>query len=220
MSEENNSNNENTENKEAAAPPVDPEREAKIKAAAEARAARAVAKPAQPAEGEAAVEAPKEPSPKQPILDRLVQLIGENVGEAAIESSFINERDEHIPYVIINKDHWVQVAQLLKQNEELELTYLRNVSGVDMETHMEVAYHLISLTKKQDYCVKVKTDRDAASIPSVTPIWPTANWNEREIFDLLGIDFPGHPDLRRIMMPDDWAGYPLRKDYEPIDPEV
>jgi NADH-quinone oxidoreductase subunit C len=66
----------------------------------------------------------------------------------------------------------------------------------------------------------VKTNREEASIPSVTLLWSTANWNEREIFDLLGIDFPGHPDLRRIMMPDDWVGYPLRKDYVSIDPEV
>ncbi|MNG02001.1 NADH-quinone oxidoreductase subunit C/D [compost metagenome] len=91
---------------------------------------------------------------------------------------------------------------------------------MDQETHLEVAYHLLSLTHKHEYCVKVKTDRDQASIPSVTDVWPTANWNEREAFDLFGIDFPGHPNLVRIMMPDDWVGHPLRKDYEPLDPEV
>lgn len=100
------------------------------------------------------------------------------------------------------------------------MNYLRNVSGTDQETHLEVAYHMLSLETKQDYCFKVKTEREAAAIPSVTPVWPTANWNEREIYDLLGIHFHGHPDLRRIMMPDDWVGHPLRKDYEPFDPEV
>ncbi|MNG35626.1 NAD(P)H-quinone oxidoreductase subunit J [compost metagenome] len=83
-----------------------------------------------------------------------------------------------------------------------------------------MAYHLLSLPHKHEYCVKVKTDRDQPSIPSVTPVWATANWNEREVYDLLGIDFPGHPNLVRIMMPDDWVGHPLRKDYEPLDPEV
>jgi NADH-quinone oxidoreductase subunit C len=85
---------------------------------------------------------------------------------------------------------------------------------------MEVAYHLLSLSNKRDYCIKVKTDRDQPSIPSVSVLWPTANWNEREIFDLLGIDFPGHPNMTRIMMSDEWVGHPLRKDYEPLDPEV
>jgi NADH-quinone oxidoreductase subunit C len=85
---------------------------------------------------------------------------------------------------------------------------------------MEVVYHMISLVSKREVAVKVKTERDGASVYSATPVWATANWNEREIFDLLGIDFPGHPDMRRIMMPDDWVGYPLRKDYEPLDSEV
>jgi NADH-quinone oxidoreductase subunit C len=109
---------------------------------------------------------------------------------------------------------------VLKQHAELKLHYLRSVTGVDVETHMEVIYHLISFDSKQNYCFKVKTPRDQASVPSVTPIWSTANWNEREIYDLFGIEFTGHPDLRRIMMPDDWVGHPLRKDYEPLDPEV
>src|SRR5690606_25137167 len=103
---------------------------------------------------------------------------------------------------------------------ELKLSYLRNVTGVDYETHLESVFYLINFTDKQDYCVKVRTDREQAAMPSVTSVWQTANWNEREIYDLLGIEFTGHPNLKRIMMPDDWVGYPLRKDYEPIDPEV
>lgn len=109
---------------------------------------------------------------------------------------------------------------MLKGHDELRFNYLRNVSGVDYETHMEVVYHMIGLDSKLEAAIKVRTDRDAASVQSATPVWATANWNEREIYDLLGIDFPGHPDLRRIMMPDDWVGHPLRKDYEPLDSEV
>ncbi|MGO4268972.1 NADH-quinone oxidoreductase subunit C [Paenibacillus sp. TAF58] len=195
----------------------DEEKAAKAQAAAEARAARASAR----AKTESAEpEAPKEPSPNQPLLDRLVAILKADVGEDAVVDAFINERDAHRPYVVIHSSRWLQAALVLRDHEELRCDYLRNLSGVDQETHLEVAYHLLSLTHKNEYCVKVKTDREQPSIPSVAPVWATADWNEREVYDLLGIDFPGHPNLVRIMMPDDWVGHPLRKDYEPLDPEV
>ncbi|RAV17356.1 NADH-quinone oxidoreductase subunit C [Paenibacillus contaminans] len=210
-----------------AAPPAasggdaDAEKEAKVKAAAEARAARARERAAKTGEGaDAAPAAPKEPSPKQPVLDRLVQLLKDHVAEDAVEEASINERGGHRPTIVVKGDHWPAAAELLKSSPELDLNYLRNLSGVDMETHLEVVYHLISLNSKEEYTVKVKTNRDEPTVPSVTPIWSTANWNEREVYDLFGIDFPGHPDLRRIMMSDEWVGHPLRKDYEPLDPEV
>ncbi|WP_409343735.1 NADH-quinone oxidoreductase subunit C [Paenibacillus sp. MBLB4367] len=197
------------------------DKEAKAKAAAEARAARAKERAAKSGEGaDGAPAAPKEPSPKQPVLDRAVQLLKENVAQDAVEESSINERGGHRPTIVVKGEHWPAAAELLKSHAEFDLTYLRNVSGVDMETHLEAVYHLISLSSKEEYTVKVKTNRDEPTIPSVTPVWSTANWNEREIYDLFGIDFPGHPDLRRIMMSDDWVGHPLRKDYEPLDPEV
>lgn len=196
----------------------DEEKAAKAQAAAEARAARAAARGAKPESADPA--APKEPSPNQPLLDRLVAILKAEAGEDAVVESFINERDAHRPYVIIHSSRWPQAALTLRNHEELRCDYLRNLSGVDQETHLEVAYHLLSLTHKHEYCVKVKTDREQPSIPSVADVWPTANWNEREAFDLFGIDFPGHPNLVRIMMPDDWVGHPLRKDYEPLDPEV
>lgn len=194
---------------------TDEEKEAKRAAA---RAARAKAKAE--AEGQAAEEAPKEPSPNQPRLDRLVEIIKQEVSDQAIEDAYINERDSHMPYVIIKVQDWEKAASVLFNHPELKLDFLRNLSGVDCETHMEVVYHFISIHSKHEYVIKVKTDREEPSVPSVTPLWATANWNEREVYDLLGIDFPGHPDLRRIMMSDDWVGHPLRKDYESIDPEV
>jgi NADH-quinone oxidoreductase subunit C len=200
---------------------ADAEKEAKAKAAAEARAARAAARAGKTdGAGDGTPAEPKPPSPKQPVLDRAVQLIRENVSAEAVVESFINERDRDLPVLSIRSEDWAQTAVFLRDNEELSLNYLRNLSGVDYETHMEVVVYLISLDKKQDYCVKVRTDRNEPSVPSVTPVWETANWQEREVYDLLGIDFPGHPDMRRIMLPDDWVGHPLRKDYEPIDPEV
>lgn len=214
MSEENNKQDADVNNSADAAT----DEEAKKKAREEARAARAAARAKE--KEAAAEEAPKEPSPNQPKLDRLVQLIKEHVGEGAVVEAFINERNGHLPCVVVDAAHWHDTAELVRDHAELQLNYLRNLTGVDYESHMEVVYHAISLTDKQNYCFKVRTDRDNGSIPSVVDVWKTADWNEREVFDLLGIDFSGHPDLRRIMMPDDWVGHPLRKDYEPIDPEV
>ncbi|MEK3883753.1 NADH-quinone oxidoreductase subunit C [Paenibacillus sp. PL2-23] len=204
---------------------VDPDREAKLKAAAEARAARAVAKAKAEAEaaeaaGHAEPEPPKEPSRRQPELDRIVAILGEALGAGAIAEAYLNELNTDMPTLVLDPACWPQAALLLRDHESLRMNYLRNVSGVDYETHLEVVYHLLSLESKADVAVKLRTDREGAEVPSATPVWSTANWNEREIYDLLGVRFRGHPDLRRIMMPDDWAGHPLRKDYEPLDSEV
>ncbi|MCQ6561918.1 NADH-quinone oxidoreductase subunit C [Paenibacillus mendelii] len=196
----------------------DPEREAKQKAAAEARAARAAAKAASEA-AEAPAE-PKPPSPKQPQLDETVELVRSLISEQAVEEAYINELNDHMPIIVVGRDHWQATANLLRTHDRLQYGYLRNVSGIDFETHMEVVYHLVSIETKRELAVKLRADREAPSVPSATPVWATANWNEREIYDLLGVDFPGHPDMRRIMMPDEWVGHPLRKDYEPLDPEV
>lgn len=211
----------NSEEKPLTEPPVDAEREAKLKAAAEARAARAAAKEkAEAGAGEAPPEVPKPPSPRQPELDAIVGLLKQEIEEAAVEDAYVNELNSDMPVIIVSNSHWREAARLLKEHEQLRFNYLRNVSGVDYETHMEVVYHMVSLGSKREAAIKIKADRDAASVYSATPVWATANWNEREIYDLLGIDFPGHPDMRRIMMPDDWVGHPLRKDYEPLDSEV
>lgn len=163
---------------------------------------------------------PKEPSPKQPILDRLVALLKADVAEDAVEDAVINYENDHLPTVTIKNEHWLSCAHLLRRHADWSCDYLRNLSGVDQETHLEVVYHMINLSTKAEVAVHVKADREAPSVASVTPIWPTADWNEREAYDLLGIQFTGHPDLRRIMMPDDWVGHPLRKDYESLDSEV
>lgn len=187
-------------------------------AAAQAKAAGAGA-PAAGGEGEAPSE-PKPPSPNQPRLDRAAAIVRQQVAEDAVEEAYINELNGDLPTLVIKRDHWPEAARLFRDHEELGCAYLRNVSGVDYETHMEVVYFPLNMEKHEMYCIKVRTDREQPSVPSVTPIWETANWNEREIFDLLGIDFPGHPNLTRIMLPDDWVGHPLRKDYVPLDPEV
>ncbi|SEG62353.1 NADH-quinone oxidoreductase subunit C [Paenibacillus sp. UNC499MF] len=191
----------------------------KAKAAAEARAARAAARAAKTA-APAEDAPPKPPSPNQPLLDRLVEILKGEVAGDAVDEAFINEIDGHRPFVVIRGEHWVRAAEVFLQHEELQCGYLRSVSGVDLGNQLEVVYHLLSIPLRQEYGVRVRTEREAPSVPSVASVWPTADWNEREIYDLLGIEFPGHPNLTRIMMPDEWVGHPLRKDYEAYDPEV
>jgi len=87
------------------------------------------------------------------------------------------------------------------------------VDRFPMEPRFEVNYHLLSLDRRERLRLKLRVAGNDPTVPSVTSIWPTANWHERENFDLFGIHFEGHPDLRRILMPDDWEGHPLRKDY-------
>jgi NADH-quinone oxidoreductase subunit C len=183
----------------------------------------ASATPAATADGPQADEPPAPvapPSPNQPRLNRAATLLRELVAEDAVEEAYINEPNDHLPTLVVKNERWLQSAQLFRNHTEFACNYLRNVSGVDYETYMEVVYYPLNMDTRETYCIKVRADREQPSVPSVTPIWETANWNEREIYDLLGIDFPGHPDLRRIMMPDDWEGHPLRKDYVPLDPEV
>jgi NADH-quinone oxidoreductase subunit C len=110
-----------------------------------------------------------------------------------------------------------QAAESLQGEPGLQFDFLSDISVVDrfpMEPRFELNYHLVSIPNRHALRLRVKlpSGRDP-EIESVTPVWPTANWHEREIFDLFGIRFLGHPDLRRILMPDDWEGHPLRKDY-------
>ena len=98
--------------------------------------------------------------------------------------------------------------------EDSGYNHLRCLTGLDRGAQLEVAYNLMNMATKEELVLKVKLDRDAPSVPSLCPLWKTANWLERETYDLLGIVFEGHPDLRRILLPEDWEGHPLRKDYD------
>jgi NADH-quinone oxidoreductase subunit C len=100
--------------------------------------------------------------------------------------------------------------------EALQFNLLTDATCVDrfpMEPRFEVNYHLVSIPRRDKVRLKVRLAGDDPVIDSLVPVWPGANWLEREIYDLMGIRFTGHPDLRRILLPDDWEGHPLRKDY-------
>ncbi len=109
---------------------------------------------------------------------------------------------------------WLPFAENLKKDTDLKLDYLFCVTGVDWKTHLTMVYHLTSTTYRHSIVVKSKLDRLNPEIETVSNIWRTAELHEREAYDLLGIKFLHHPDLRRLFLTDDWEGWPLRKDYE------
>jgi NADH-quinone oxidoreductase subunit C len=113
----------------------------------------------------------------------------------------------------------VDVCRFLRDEPGLEYDCLSNQSGVDYPKRgeIEVVCHLYSYVHFHMVALKVATSRDDAKLPTLEGVWKTANWMEREIFDLLGVHFDGHTDLRRILMPEDWVGHPLRKDF--VEPE-
>ena len=112
-----------------------------------------------------------------------------------------------------------EVARFLKTERGLEFNCLSNLGGVDYPKRnvIEVVYHLYSYPHRHLFVLKVGAPRDNPVVPTVASVWSHADWQEREVFDLLGVQFAGHPDLRRILMPEDWPGHPLRKDF--VEPE-
>jgi NADH-quinone oxidoreductase subunit C len=187
---------------------------AKAKAAAAAKAKAVQAKAAETPEQE------EKPSPNQVFLDKYVKVIKEHLGEDVLEDAYINRLSKDVPTLVTKKDTYFKVAQFLKFNEQLGFDYLSELHGTDFQTHMEVYVHLYSYKKNQSVALKVKIDRDNPEIDSLAPLWPGANWPECEAYDLLGIQFKGHPNLIRIFLGENWVGHPLRKDYEPYDVEV
>ncbi len=117
--------------------------------------------------------------------------------------------------IYVKPEAIVGVARFLRDDPELSYNFLDNLCGVDYlgrDPRFEVVYHLLSHKNRHLVCLKVGVPEHAPSVPTLTGLWATANWQERETFDLFGIIFTGHPGLQRILMPDDWEGYPLRKD--------
>ncbi|MCU5468862.1 NADH-quinone oxidoreductase subunit C [Bacillus paranthracis] len=194
---------------------------AKAIAAAKAKAAAAARAKMKGAEGKKEEEAKQEePSVNQPYLNQYVEVIKGKVGEGALVDCYINKLSKDVPTLVVESSKYYEVMELLRSHEELAFDYMSELHATDFVTHMEVYVHLFSYGKKQSVAVKVKLDREAPQVESVTALWKGADWPEREAYDLLGIVFKGHPNLSRILMPDDWIGHPLRKDYEPYDVEV
>ena len=119
------------------------------------------------------------------------------------------------PFLVVATSSIADIGLWLRDERDLAFDTLHCLSGVDYpkEEKMEVVYHLSSLKHRHWIVLKVETPREGAKVPTVERVWRTANWHEREAYDLFGIVFEGHSDPRRILLPDDWEGHPLRKDW-------
>lgn len=166
----------------------------------------------------------------QQFVDRLKA----KFGDAITGANF----DAIDPWIEVAPESLVAVCEHLKTDPALAFDMLNCITCVDfwmadaakmqkagITPHLEVVYHLSSISKKHTLVVKVILPRwrdgvegELPQVPTVSGVWRTADWHERETYDLSGIEFVGHPDLKRILCPDDWVGYPLRKDYvQPLE---
>ncbi|RCH56050.1 NADH-quinone oxidoreductase subunit C [Mucilaginibacter hurinus] len=152
-------------------------------------------------------------------FDDIKQLLTDKFGDEVIVGE---ERTGLQPALVIAPGHIADVCLELRDNPKTYFDFLSCLSGVDYgvdEARFGVVYHLTSIPYNLQLTLKISTinsreETNLPSFPSVSGIYRTADWHEREAYDLVGIFFEGHPDLRRILLPDDWEGYPLRRDYE------
>ncbi|HEY8418735.1 MAG TPA: NADH-quinone oxidoreductase subunit C [Limnochordales bacterium] len=147
-------------------------------------------------------------------LQPLAEAIRERFPELAVEAKLDNWLE-----VKIAPEQSREFFRYVKEHPKLAFDYLSDVTAVDYiaQGQFQVVYHLVSMgvdaRRRGKLRVKIDVPRDNPRVPSVVDIWPTANFHEREVYDLMGIVFEGHPDLRRILLREDWVGHPLRKDY-------
>ena len=162
----------------------------------------------------------------QALLDRLKKKFGDKITGA--NSTNLD------PWIVVAPESLADVCLYLRDEKDLRFNYLNCISGVDYleldpkkaakvswQPHLELVYHLSSIQRKHTLVVKVMLPRwkddiegELPEVPTVNNIWRTADWHEREVYDLSGVNFLGHPGLLRILCPEDWVGHPLRKDYE------
>ena len=144
-------------------------------------------------------------------FDEIVKFIQ---SKAADKTSIIEQKEA----ILVSPDNWNEVSMLLKNESDLDFNYLMCISSYDKGDGKiyGVAYNLFSTTKNHYLEVRVEAE-DGISIPSVVSLWKTANWHEREAYDMMGIHFEGHPNLKRILLSDDWEGHPLRKNFKEPD---
>ncbi len=196
----------------AAAPPGKPEAAASSQPPAPAGGAvtppgKPVAPPAKPTA--AAAKAPVKPEPwSSPLLDELQKRFPGAVSEAVIFRK--------MPSLTVAKESLLALGEFLKSDEGGGYKLLTDETAADYpkrEKRFEVIYHLYSFQRNDRLRLKVLVG-EGEKVPSVTGLWPTANWLEREVYDMFGVVYDGHPDLKRILLPEGWTGHPLRKDYD------
>ncbi len=163
---------------------------------------------------------------EHPLIKKLQEKFGDGITGYCLEAID--------PWIEVAPEALVDVCRYLKEEPSLQFNMLNCITAVDyyepdpkkaakasFEPHLELIYHLWSIPNKRSLVLKVKLPRwkedqvgQLPEVPSVSGVWRTALWHEREVYDLSGVRFVGHPDLRRILLPEDWEGHPLRKDYQ------
>lgn len=142
----------------------------------------------------------------------LLAAIAARVSDAGLEPGQATDQ----PTIVVLADRLIEVCCALRDAPDLGFAFLADVTAVDWwprEPRFEVVYHLASIERRLRLRLKVRVPGERPLLPTVSHLWASANWQEREVWDLFGIVFDGHPDLRRLIMPEDWEGHPLRKDY-------
>ena len=143
-------------------------------------------------------------------FEEIAALLTEHLGKDKVPDVDVGVRDGS---VYIAPAAWQEAARFLRDDARTQMDQCHDVTAIDWLDHFEVAAHLYTIGKKHGVCIKLRTtSHDEPKAPSLTPIWSAANWHERETYDMFGIVFEGHPALRRILLPSDWEGFPLRKD--------
>lgn len=143
------------------------------------------------------------------VSERVEHLLLGQFPEAILESREISQVSSHT----IKTNEIVYICRFLRDHPELDFDYLMSLTAVDWPERLEVVYHLYSIAYRHYVTLRVNLDKEDPVVPSVTGVWRAADWQEREVYDMFGIEFEGHPDLRRILLEPDWQGFPLRKDY-------
>lgn len=154
--------------------------------------------------------------------EEICKILVDEFGEAGISSRL----DGGHPYALVSAGIWHDVALFLRDDRRMGFNMLRCISSLDLigDEKLAAVYDIIAMAPPDDavrglwknrhaFAVRIEVNRNEPRVPSVADVWPAADWHEREAYDLMGIIFENHPDLTRILCPDDWEGHPLRKDY-------
>jgi NADH-quinone oxidoreductase subunit C len=137
-------------------------------------------------------------------------LLKETFGDKVLES----KADGVCPFSVVAPASILEVCRFLQADARLQMDHLELLGGIDFKDRIEVVYVVSSLNQGHRYVLKCRLPRDNPKLQTIESVWAAANWHEREAYDMFGIIFEGHSDLRRILCPDDWEGFPLRKDYK------
>jgi NADH-quinone oxidoreductase subunit C len=155
-------------------------------------------------------------TPQPASLDSVVEQL-----RAAFPDVELSLVDPGVPAILLPAEELVAVCEYLKATPGLAFDYLASVTAIDYLDRIDLVYQLRSLADRRDLILRVELERDASVAPSVVGVWRAADFQEREIYDLMGVRFTGHPNLKRILLYDEFDGHPLRKDWRlPAEPRT